>query len=185
MAHQFKAGNKEMLKGLPRREVQPAEEIVERASPRTGEVCADLGAGTGYISIPLSREVKAVVALDSQREMLDTLGASLAPGQGENIWPLLGELPELPFADGSLDRIFVVNVLHEFEDRDRFVKEIRRALKEGGRVSLVDFQKRPTSFGPPVEERIDIGDVEAIFAGFISLESWSFDEFYQFELARD
>jgi ubiquinone/menaquinone biosynthesis C-methylase UbiE len=185
MAHQFEAGNKEMLKGQHRREVQPAEGIVERASPHLGDVCADLGAGTGYISIPLSREVKAVVALDSQREMLDALGASLGQGHPGNIWPVIGELPELPFADGTMDRIFVVNVLHEFEDRDRLVKEIRRALKEGGRVSLVDFQKRPTSFGPPVDERIDIGDVEAIFSGFTSLESWSFEEFYQFELLRD
>jgi hypothetical protein len=50
MTHQFEAGNKEMLRGLRRREVQPAEEIVERASPDPEEMCADLGAGTGYIS---------------------------------------------------------------------------------------------------------------------------------------
>jgi ubiquinone/menaquinone biosynthesis C-methylase UbiE len=185
MVHRFEAGNRGMLKGLHRREVQPAEEIVERASPHAGEVCADLGAGTGYISIPLSREVKAVVALDSQREMLDSLVAGLGPGQGSNIWPLVGELPELPFANGSLDRIFMVNVLHEFEDRDRLVQEVRRVLKEGGRVSLVDFQRRQTSFGPPAEERIDIGEIETIFSGFTSLESWSFEEYYQFELAKD
>jgi SAM-dependent methyltransferase len=79
----------------------------------------------------------------------------------------------------------VVNVLHEFEDRDRLVQELHRALKEGGRVSLVDFQKRQTSFGPPVDERIDIDDIESMFSGFTALESWSFDEFYQFELIRN
>ena len=158
---------------------------MERASPDPAEVCADLGAGTGYITNPLSREVRAVIALDSQREMLDSLQDSIGPGDTGNIWPVIGELPELPFADGSLDRVFVVNVLHEFEDRERLVQEIRRVLKEGGRVSLVDFQKRKTSFGPPVDERIDIEDVESIFSGFTSLESWSFDEFYQFEFMRD
>jgi ubiquinone/menaquinone biosynthesis C-methylase UbiE len=185
MAHKFEAGNKEMLKGLHRREVQPAEGIVQRASPHEGEICADLGAGTGYVSIPLSHEVKAVVALDSQREMLEAMNASLEQGHRGNIWSVIGELPELPFSDGSMDRVFIVNVLHEFQDKDRLVKELRRVLKDGGRVSLVDFQKRETSFGPPVEERIDIGDVEAIFDGFTAVESWSFEEFYQFELARD
>jgi ubiquinone/menaquinone biosynthesis C-methylase UbiE len=185
MPHQFEAGNKEMLKGMHRKEVQPAEGIMERASPNPDEICADLGAGTGYISLPLSREVRAVIALDSQQEMLDALMGSTGPQGPDNIWPVIGRLPELPFADGSLDRILVVNVLHEFEDRDRLVQEIHRALKEGGRVSLVDFQKRETIFGPPVGERIDIDEIESIFSGFTSLESWSFDEFYQFELMRN
>lgn len=185
MPHQFEAGNKEMLKGLQRREVQPAEGIMERASPNPDEICADLGAGTGYISLPLSREVKTVIALDSQREMLDTLMGSAEPHGPGNIWPVIGRLPELPFADGSIDRIFVVNVLHEFEDRKRLVEEIQRVLKEGGRVSLVDFQRRQTSFGPPVEERIDIDEIESIFTDFTSMESWSFEEFYQFELMRN
>ncbi len=174
-----------MLKGVHRREVQPAEGIIERASPHSGEICADLGAGTGYVSIPLSHAVGSVIALDSSREMLDSLIASTLQGYESNISPVIGELPELPFADGSMDRIFVINVLHEFEDRDRLVQEIKRVLKEGGRVSLVDFQKRQTSFGPPVGERIDIDDIEAIFLGFTSLESWSFEEFYQFEMIRD
>jgi ubiquinone/menaquinone biosynthesis C-methylase UbiE len=185
MAHQFEAGNKEMLKGLHRQEVQPAEGIMERASPDPKEICADLGAGTGYISLPLSQQVKAVIALDSQREMLDALMESVGPQGSGNIWPVIGQLPELPFADRSMDRIFVVNVLHEFEDRNRLVEEIQRVLKEGGRVSLVDFQKRQTSFGPPVDERIDIDEIESIFSGFTALESWSFEEFYQFELMRN
>jgi ubiquinone/menaquinone biosynthesis C-methylase UbiE len=185
MPHQFEAGNKEMLKGSLRQEVQPAEGILERASPNPEEMCADLGAGTGYISVPLSQLVKAVIALDSQREMLDALMESTEPQRSGNIWPVIGQLPELPFADRSMDRIFVVNVLHEFEDRERLVEEIQRSLKEGGRVSLVDFQKRQTSFGPPVGERIDIEEIESIFSGFTALESWSFEEFYQFELMRN
>jgi ubiquinone/menaquinone biosynthesis C-methylase UbiE len=185
MPHQFEAGNKEMLKGSLRQEVQPAEGILERASPNPEEMCADLGAGTGYISVPLSQLVKAVIALDSQREMLDALMESTEPQRSGNIWPVIGQLPELPFADRSMDRIFVVNVLHEFEDRERLVEEIQRSLKEGGRVSLVDFQKRQTSFGPPVGERIDIDEIESIFSGFTALESWSFEEFYQFELLRN
>jgi ubiquinone/menaquinone biosynthesis C-methylase UbiE len=185
MAHQFEAGNKEMLKGQHRREVQPDEDIVGRASPQQGEICADLGAGTGYIAIPLSLEVHAVIALDSQKEMLDSLKASVEPSHIGNIWPVIGQLPELPFADGSMDRIFIVNVLHEFEDRTRLVTEIRRVLREGGRVSMVDFHKKQTSFGPPVKERIGIDDVEGIFSGFTSVESWSFDEFYQFELMKN
>jgi ubiquinone/menaquinone biosynthesis C-methylase UbiE len=185
MPHQFEACNKHMLKHQQRRDVQPAEGIVERSSPGPEEICADLGAGIGYVSIPLAGHVKAVIALDAQKEMLDSLRESLEPGQGTNIWPVIGMLPELPFADGSIDRIFIINVLHEFEDRQRLVNEVRRSLKENGRVSLVEFHNKETSFGPPLSERIAIEEIEEIFSGFTSVESWSFDEFYQFELMRD
>jgi hypothetical protein len=36
-----------------------------------------------------------------------------------------------------------------------------------------------------LNERISIDDVEGIFSGFTSVESWSFNEFYQFELMKD
>jgi ubiquinone/menaquinone biosynthesis C-methylase UbiE len=185
MAHQFEAGNKHMLKNEHRREVQPAEDILARSSPNPEDICADLGAGIGYVSIPLADQVKAVIALDSQKEMLDSLKSSLEPGHGGNIWPVIGMLPELPFTECSIDRVFVINVLHEFADRQRLVHEIARVLKENGRVSLVDFHKKQTSFGPPLSERIGIEEVEAIFSGFTSMESWSFDEFYQFELMKN
>jgi ubiquinone/menaquinone biosynthesis C-methylase UbiE len=44
--------------------------------------------------------------------------------------------------------------LHEFDDREKIIKEMRRAIKKGGRLLIVDFKKEETGFGPPVEIRI-------------------------------
>ena len=76
----------------------------------------------------------------------------------------------------------LVNVLHEVEDKDKLSSEISRVLKIGGHLSLVDFQKNTSSFGPPVEERIDEVCVLPLFPGFEKMKSWTFQDFYQFEL---
>jgi hypothetical protein len=70
------------------------------------------------------------------------------------------------------------------EDREKLASEVERALRGGGKLSLVDFQKRPTGFGPPIEERIEESDIPGFFPSMKVERKWSFDSFYQFELVR-
>jgi ubiquinone/menaquinone biosynthesis C-methylase UbiE len=182
--HRFDAGNKEQLKNERRRMLQPAEGILERAAPTLDEVCADVGCGTGYLSIPFSLKCRVVLAVDAQREMLDELMRSAGEFERSKLVPVQAEASRLPFTGGSLDRVIMVNMLHEVEDREAFATEVERVLRPGGRCTLVDFQKRETSFGPPVHERIQVEEVPAYFPSMRVARLWSFDEFYQYELLR-
>jgi ubiquinone/menaquinone biosynthesis C-methylase UbiE len=182
--HRFPAGEKRRLNDENRRMVQPAEDIVERMDPRPDEIAADLGCGTGYVTVPLARRVRKVFGLDAQQEMLDALMANVPVGVEEKIVPVLGELPRLPFVDGTLDRAVMVNVAHEVGDKVLLTSELIRCLREGGRLSIVDFPKKETSFGPPVHERMSVEEMLAAFPGFTKLKGWSFPEFYQLELSR-
>ncbi len=172
------------LKDEARRQAQPAEGIVERMSPAPTEVAADLGCGPGYVTVPLARRVAKVYGLDAQQEMLDALMAELPPELKGKVEPVLAELPELPFGDASLDRAILVNVAHEVGDRARLAAELKRCLKKGGRLTIVDFPKRETSFGPPLYERLSEEEMLAAFPGFTKVREWRFPEFYQLELAR-
>jgi ubiquinone/menaquinone biosynthesis C-methylase UbiE len=120
--------------------------------------------------------------MDSQKEMLATLISRANEGERKRISPVLSELPFLPIRSKSLDRVVVVNVLHEVEDKVTLMSEIVRILRSNGRVTVVDFQKAPTSFGPPVSERIEESEIPALFEGFRVVSRWSYPEFYQFEL---
>lgn len=182
--HRFEAKHMEKLVDEVRRRIQPAEDILHRANLDRNETCADIGCGVGYITLPLSRSVRFVVALDSQREMLMELMSRASRGQRRKILPLVSELPNLPLRDGVLDRVLIINVLHEIEDREALVSESTRALRSGGRITLVDFQKTSTSFGPPVQERIDESRVPAIFESLLVVSHWSYPEFYQYEFKR-
>jgi len=182
MAHRFPEDAKARLRDERRRQVQPAEELVARMAPRAEERVADLGSGTGYVTVPLARRVRMVVAVDAQRGMLETL-RELAPG-ADNIVPVVAAVPPIPLADASMDRVVLVNVLHEVEPKDVLAKEVRRVLRPGGRLSIVDFPRRETSFGPPVEERIEPDEAAALFPSFTTKGRWELSEYYQLELEK-
>jgi ubiquinone/menaquinone biosynthesis C-methylase UbiE len=167
-----------------RRRFQPAEGIIDRAMVGSDEVVADLGCGNGYLAIPLAEKARMVIALDAQTEMLSTLLDRAIGKHGDVLRPVAGELPSIPLKDGSLDHVFLVNFLHELADKHAMISEISRALKERGRVTFVDFHKKDTVMGPPLHERIEEGEVLGLFAGFDLVIKFSFDEFYQFELAK-
>lgn len=180
--HRFPAGERKRLNGEERRKIQPAEEMVARMAPAPGEVVADLGCGPGYVSIPLAARVAKVFGVDAQQAMLDALMENLPPELNGKVVPVLGEFPRIPLEDRSIDRAVAVNVIHEIEDVGAFESELRRCLREGGRLSIVDFPKRETSFGPPLSERLSEEEMVASFPYFRKVKAWGYPEFYQLEL---
>lgn len=179
----FPADHGIRLSNEERRRIQPADEIVQRMAPLPWEIAADLGCGTGYVTIPLASRVAKVFAVDVQQAMLDHLLENVPPNLTDRIVPLRGELPRLPLDDRSIDRAVMVNVVHEVDDLSVLDSEVGRCLRVGGRLSIVDFPPRETSFGPPLHERLSADTVMEALPSFCKLREWSFPDFYQLELS--
>ncbi len=182
--HRFEAEHRSHLKDENRRRVQPADEILERAAPTLDEVCADVGCGNGYLSIPFAIRCQVVVAIDAQREMLKDLMSSAGEFERMKLVPVQAEATRLPISGASVDRVLMVNMLHEVEDKEVLAGEVERVLRPGGKCTVVDFQRKETSFGPPLEERIPLEKVPSYFPSMRVANLWSFDEFYHYELLR-
>lgn len=182
--HRFSEGDKKSLCDEERQRKQPARAIVDRMNPSPDEVVADLGCGPGYVTLPLVERVRLIYGVDVQQGMLDALWVNLPEGLRAKVILVLGELPQIPLPDRSIDRAVLVNVIHEVEDLARLDDELRRCLREGGRLSAVDFPKRETSFGPPMHERLDKDEVISLLPSFRLLRGWSLPEFYQLEMER-
>lgn len=135
---------------------------------------ADFGSGAGYFTILLARlvgEDGVVTAVDVLDSALDTVRAKAA-GEGLNNVQIIRSNLEIlgssGLADGSQDMLLLANILFQNKDKEAIVNEARRALKSGGRLVVIDWQKGTSGFGPPDELRSDPQTMQAMIsqAGF-------------------
>jgi len=152
---------------------QNPEEILETLRIKPDIVAADLGCGSGFFTIPLSKEVKKVYAIDVQKKMLEFLQEKIRRLRIRNIEPLLSTGSKIPLEDDSVDLLMSMNTLHEFDDKKRMAKQIRRVLKQGGVAVIADFKKKNRGFGPPVAIRLSKQQAINLFeqSGFTILQT--------------
>ena len=154
----------ERLKWLP-----PAEILTDlRVGP--GMKVADIGAGTGYFSIPIARAVGAlghVFAVDLQAEMLDLLRVKLEqPNVPDNVSLHQGAASQLPLRDRSVHMILYANIWHELDDPDSTFREALRVSVSSGKIAILDWRDDcPPPPGPPQEHRISDGSVMSFLKG--------------------
>ncbi len=104
-------------------------------------VIADLGAGEGTVAQFLARSAREVIAIDNSDRMV-AYGAALARAHGvRNLEYRLGDLEDLPIADGSVDVALFSQSLHHAQRPERALLEASRILKQGGRIIVLDLVK--------------------------------------------
>ncbi len=162
MPHKFDVTNAGILDSPERIQFLNPDSILDKVRPGREIVLADLGCGTGYFTIPASRRVKKVFAIDIQKGMLDILGEKIKKQKLTNIEAILSEEASIPLPGNSVDVLLMVNVFHEFEDRGSILKEGKRILSVNGRLVIVDWKKMEMELGPPVEERLTAEEVISI-----------------------
>jgi precorrin-6B methylase 2 len=129
----------------PERETEEhLTQLVASLKLAPGMVVADIGAGSGVISLKLAERVKpggTVFAVDIQEEMLSVLSKKLEQLGITNVKPLRGTEKSPNLKPGSVDLALMVDVYHEFKFPYEMLREISKALKPGGRVAFVEYRK--------------------------------------------
>jgi ArsR family transcriptional regulator len=100
-------------------------------------VVGDLGCGVGHISEALAPCVARVIAVDESGPMLDA--AKLRLDDHENVDLRAGTIESLPIEDNTLDAAVLFLVAHFVTDPAKAMREIRRVIKPGGRLLIVDL----------------------------------------------
>jgi ubiquinone/menaquinone biosynthesis C-methylase UbiE len=122
------------------------EQITDEAVLRPGESVLDCGCGTGTLAVIAKRRVGADGKVQGIDLSTDQLEIARKKAQQENLDIDFheGSIDELPFPDNSFDAIFSTLMLHHVPKtvKEAAFREMRRVLKPGGRIVIVDF-------GPP------------------------------------
>ncbi len=123
-------------------EEQP-EAMLDALKIKRGATVADVGAGAGYHSIRLARRVGpdgTVFATDLQPEMLQMLRHNAQAAGVNNIKPILATQQDTKLPAGKIDLILMVDVYHECSDPEVVLLGMKKALRPGGRLVLVEFR---------------------------------------------
>ena len=153
---------------------QKPDEVIKFLGDIKGKKIMDIGAGSGYFSVPLAEAGAKVIAADVD----DEFQAYIKKRIEENGLEELGiELRKLPYDSPSLeaaevDMVFIVNTYHHIEDRVPYFKQVLNGIAEGGELVIIDYYKHEIPVGPPHDHKIakDVVVKELKEAGFTEIE---------------
>jgi predicted methyltransferase len=134
------ASLQESERSRKRDEWQRPAEVFDALGVKLGDRVADIGSGFGYFTFRLAARVGAegkVYAVDTDREAIDKVRQRKEREKLAQVEPILSESKD-PHLPNDLDSVLIVDSYHEFRDYDRMMQATFRALKQGGRLVIID-----------------------------------------------
>lgn len=119
------------------------ERVIETLKVTPGMRVADIGSGSGLFTRPLARRAGsggAVYAVDIDPALLKHVEKTAAEERLENIKTIRGAAddPKLP---EPVDLIVIIDTLHHIDNRATYLGNLRRYLRPGGRIAIIDFSE--------------------------------------------
>ena len=130
---------------------------------RRGMVVADVGAGSGYMTVLMAEKVGPtgkVYGEDIQPEMIDMLQKRIAKEKITNVVPLLGTLDDPKLPAGALDLVLLVDVYHEFSEPQKMLRALRLSLKPDGRLVLLEYKKEDPTIPIRLEHKMTVAEAQ-------------------------
>jgi ubiquinone/menaquinone biosynthesis C-methylase UbiE len=153
----------------PKRDAyQKPQEVIEALQLRSGEVIADIGAGSGYFALRLAHRVGSsghVYAVDISPDMIRHLNQRIHAAGLVNISTILAT-PSNPLLPRPVDRFLFVDVWHHVENQAGYLALMKKMLKPGGQIVMIDFHKRDLPVGPPAAMKIAREDLLKQMKGY-------------------
>jgi ubiquinone/menaquinone biosynthesis C-methylase UbiE len=133
-----------------------------------GMTVLDLGCGAGDYALRAAGIVGktgAVFAMDRMAKAIEGLRQRALETETTNLKTVVADITApLPLDDSMIDVCLIATVLHMMRSSANYqsiFEEVRRVLKPGGRLVIIECHKMETGFGPPTALRVDPGELEA------------------------
>jgi len=155
---------------------QKPDDVIRALKLAPEALVADIGAGTGYFAVRLARAVPKgrVYGVDAEPDMVRYL-SERAQREGLANLTAVAAKPADPSLPAPVDLVILVDTYHHVPDRERYFRDLKKVLKPGGRLAIVDFTL-DSPVGPPKRARIPADRVkqELARAGYALAEEHGF-----------
>ena len=134
------------FEGESREIFRERHKIVEAVGAQAGDVIADIGAGTGLFTVLFAGAVGPggkVLAVDIAPEFLKHINNRASKQNLSNVQTVLCREDSVELPPESIDLAFVCDTYHHFEYPKSTLASIHRALKPGGKLVVIDFERIP------------------------------------------
>ena len=155
-----------LLEDPARDAYQKPHEVLMALDLKDGDRIADIGAGSGYFSLRFARHVGhagRVFAVDVNPDMIARINQRVREGGLDNVTTILARADDPLLPASSVDRIFLCDTWHHIGNHAHYLDVLKKILKPGGQVVIIDFQKKVTPVGAPMEMRVAREDVVTEF----------------------
>jgi ubiquinone/menaquinone biosynthesis C-methylase UbiE len=128
-----------------------------------GASVADIGAGSGYITVRLAARVGPtgrVYANDVQPQMLNILARRLDMSKITNVTLIEGTIDDPKLPPASVDLALMVDVYHELSQPQAILRRLRESLKPGGRLVLLEYRKEDPTVPIKPEHKMSVAEAK-------------------------
>lgn len=131
--------------GLSRDEWQQPEKVIAALKVGPGAVVADLGAGSGYFTFRLAQAAGPggkIYAVDVDPDMIELLKNKIKEQGAGNVETVLAKPDNPLLPEAGVDLIVTSNTYHHIDNRVAYFSGLRRFLRAGGRIAIIEFDRR-------------------------------------------
>ena len=165
-----KLNNPQRLKDIP------PDYVWDKLSMEKTEILVEIGAGTAFFSIAFIQHAKhsKIYACDVSDVMIKWLNENVVQ-KFPNIIPVKTEEHSISLGDEIADLVFMISLHHELDNPTQTVKEAYRILRPGGKIFIIDWEKKDMAEGPPMQIRCLPEQVkeQLVNSGFIHVNIFS------------
>ena len=136
------------------------KELIHRLMLKDNFNVLEIGPGPGYFSTKIAKELTngKLFLTDIQQEMLDYAKKRIDKQELKNVEYKLCDGNRLDFENDFFDRVFMVTVIGEVENKDSYLKEIYRILKSDGILSISELAGDP--------DKLSIDELRGLVASY-------------------